>query len=346
MAEIIRGTVSNGLGQGADFTSLAWVKQQFVDTLGIDPWPGTLNLHLLEASDLEKWNELKSAKHYRIKAPDRGNCDALCFPVLLENRISGAIVLPVIDNYPVDKLEIISPLKLREELGLENGSITELVFSTPQDATTIIFDLDGTLLDTIEAFYILAKRTGEEFGLTMIREHVYELLNFGRPYWEKVLPDTEKDKQDTIEKLNKRAIQMWPEVMAEHASVFPSVKTTLEQLKDRGLKLAIVTGSGRTSLDLLVSAGLDEFFDVIISAEDVKKRKPDPEGLLLCLDKLGAKAETAIYVGDTTIDMQAARAAGLRSVAVLSGAGNSEVLCLAGAHRLVRDHSRLVDVFH
>lgn len=346
MTELIRGAVTDGLGQGASFTSLGWAKQQFIDSLGIDPWPGTLNLQIVETLDVEKWKALRSGKHYRIKAPDPGSCDALCFPILLEHRISGAVVLPLLENYPGDKLEIISPLNLRNELKLENGSVTELVFSTAHDATTVIFDLDGTLLDTIEAFYILAKRTGDEFGLAMVREHVYELLNFGRPYWEKVLPVAGKDNKDTIEKLNQHAIALWPEIMAEHASVFPAVKTTLAQLKDRGMKLAIVTGSGKTSLELLFNAGLGDFFDAIISAEDVKKRKPDPEGLLLCLDKLGVNAETAIYVGDTSIDMQAARAAGLRPVAVLSGAGNAEVLCQAGAHRLVRDHSRLVDIFH
>ncbi len=134
--------------------------------------------------------------------------------------------------------------------------------------------------------------------------------------------------------------------MAEHARVFPNIYNTLLKLVEMGASLGIVTGSGRTSLELLYSAGVQDLFDAVVTGADVARRKPHPEGLLKCLDALGVKASDAVYVGDTSIDMQAGRAAGMTAVAVLSGAGNSAALCEAGAHRIIHSHSALIKLFN
>lgn len=342
MTEKFYGQVVSGLGKGALFTELDWAKKQFVDKLGIDPHPGTLNILLTADESKAMWQSLQDSASCTIYASDKQDCDARCYPVFIANQYAGAIVLPLIEHYPADQIEIIAPIPLRQSLSLQDGDILTLDFIHPHRATTIIFDLDGTLIDSIEAFYMLAKRTGDEFGINMIRSRVYNLLNHGLPYWDSVLPETTANRQITIEELNTRAVQLWPEVIAEHARVFPDIFHTLSRLKKMGYTLAIVTGSGGTSLELLYSAGVRELFDAVISSADVSRRKPHPEGLLLCLDRLGVEASDAVYVGDTSIDMQASRAAGMTAVAVLSGAGNSAALCAAGAHRIVRDHSALI----
>ena len=339
------GNVVSGLGKGALFTELGWAKKQFIEKLGIDPHPGTLNIHLTEKVIISKWQALQNDVSYTIYADATEDCDARCYPVYIGNQYTGAIVLPLIENYPADQIEIIAPIPLRQSLSLHDGDKLEFDFRHSLEATTIIFDLDGTLLDTVDAFYILAKRTGDEFGIEMNRSHLYNLLNNGKSYWDTALPESSLNRQSTIDQLNNRAVQLWPEVMAKHARIFPNIYDTLFTLKQRGATLGIVTGSGGTSLELLYSAGVEGLFDAVVTGADVSKRKPDPEGLHKCLDCLGVKANEAVYVGDTSIDMQASRAAGMTAIAVLSGAGDSTALCEAGAHRIIHTHSALIDLF-
>lgn len=346
MTDKIYGNVVSGLCKGMLFTELDWAKKQFIEKLGIDPYPGTLNIHLSEESIKEKWQSQQESAPYTIYANTKEGCDALAYPVHIGNRYTGAIVLPLVDNYPAHQIEIIAPVPLRQKLSLQDGDLLELEIMHPLTATTIIFDLDGTLLDTVDAFYILAKRTGDEFGIEMIQSRVYYLLNYGKPYWDDALSESISNRQSTIDQLNNRAVQLWPEVMAKHARIFPNIYDTLVTLKQGGATLGIVTGSGGTSLELLYSAGVEGLFDAVVTGADVSKRKPDPEGLHKCLDCLGVKANEAVYVGDTSIDMQASRAAGMTAVAVLSGAGDSTALCEAGAHRIIHTHSALIDLFN
>lgn len=345
MMDKFHGHVVSGLGKGALFTELDWAKKQFIEKLGIDPHPGTLNILLTDDESKAKWQSLQDSASYTVYASDKQDCDARCYPVFVANQYAGAIVLPLIDYYPADQIEIIAPIPLRQRLSLQDGDKVTLDFIYPHKATTIIFDLDGTLIDTIEAFYMLAKLTGDEFGINMVRSHVYNLLNHGLPYWDSVVSESRANRQTIIEELNIRAVELWPEVIAEHARVFPDIFHTLSTLKELGYTLAIVTGSGGKSLELLYSAGVRDLFDAVVSGADVSRRKPDPEGLYLCLNSLGVDASDAVYVGDTSIDMQASRAAGMTAVAVLSGAGNSAALCTAGAHRIVQDHSALISLF-
>lgn len=340
----LSGNVITGLGKGALFTELDWVNKQFIDKLGIDPYPGTLNIHLTENRIISNWQMLQDTAAYTIYGSKTEDCDARCYPVYIADQYTGAIVLPLIENYPGDQIEIISPIPLRQSLSLQDGDPLVIKCNHPIKANRIIFDLDGTLIDTVGAFYILAKRTGDEFGINMIQSQVYDLLNHGKPYWDSVLPESTPNRKYTIEQLNKRAIQLWPKVFAEYARVFPGIFNTLSTLKETGVKLGIVTGSGETSLELLYSAGVKELFDAVIIDADVNHRKPHPEGLLKCMDALDVDPAYAVYVGDTAIDMQASRAAGMTAIAVLSGAGNSVSLCEAGAHRIIHSHEGLIDL--
>lgn len=340
----LSGNVITGLGKGAIFTELDWAKKQFIDKLGIDPHPGTLNIHLTDDRTISNWQTLHDTPAYTIYSTNTEDCDARCYPVYIANQYTGAIVLPLIENYPADQIEIITPIPLRQSLSLQDGDPLIMEFNHPVKASTIIFDLDGTLVDTVEAFYVLAKRTGDEFGINMIQSHVYNSLNHGMSYWDSVLPQSTPNRQATIDQLNNRAVQLWPEVIAEHARIFPDIFNSLITLKETGITLGIVTGSGEASLELLYSAGVRELFDAVISGADVANRKPHPEGLVKCLDVLGADAADSVYVGDTIIDMQASRAAGMTAIAVLSGAGDSVSLCEAGAYRIIHSHGDLIDL--
>ena len=108
------------------------------------------------------------------------------------------------------------------------------------------------------------------------------------------------------------------EVMADLTVVLPGARETVEYLKQEGLKLAIVSQKLRRLVEpVLKREGFA--IDVVLGGEDVPAFKPDPSGILLALERLDMEADGAIYVGDTTIDAEAAANAGLRFVGVLTG---------------------------
>ena len=88
-----------------------------------------------------------------------------------------------------------------------------------------------------------------------------------------------------------------------------------------------------------------DLFDSIITSEHIENRKPHPEGLLRAAADLGVAADSAVYVGDTAIDVRASHAAGMWSFGVLSGAADSPALSRAGTHRLGRTHRGLLGAF-
>ena len=113
----------------------------------------------------------------------------------------------------------------------------------------------------------------------------------------------------------------------------------LVQLKDEGRRLGIVSAKRRTTVELAFArVPLGHLFDVVVGGDETERQKPNPEPLLLALERLGADAADAAYVGDSPYDMQAARAAGVYAVGVTWG-GIHERDALADADVVVA-HAR------
>jgi CTP-dependent riboflavin kinase len=113
--------VATGLGKGRYFTQLGWAREQFIDKLGIDPFPGTLNVIIDDAKSLSAWTALKSSSCVRIDSRVASACAARCFPVSIRGEIAAAIVLPEVQGYPPKQIEIIASIQLRKALGVEDG---------------------------------------------------------------------------------------------------------------------------------------------------------------------------------------------------------------------------------
>ena len=126
--EKILGRLATGIGQGKHFTQLDWAHQQFLDKLGIDPFPGTINLIVDDSESLRVWNRLKDTPGIRIINPEDGphNCDARCYPVSIQGQINGAIVVPEVAGYPPTQIEIIAATGVREALEIEDGDSLRL----------------------------------------------------------------------------------------------------------------------------------------------------------------------------------------------------------------------------
>lgn len=121
--EKIRGLLTSGAGKGQHFTQIDWARRQFIEKLGIDPSPGTVNLTVDGSESMSVWDEIKSTSGVRIDNPNDGSndCNARCYPVLIEGRLDAAIVLPEVANYSTNRIELIAPIRVRDALDIRDG---------------------------------------------------------------------------------------------------------------------------------------------------------------------------------------------------------------------------------
>ena len=332
----IEGQLVRGLGRAAEFTQLDWVRRQFIELAGIDPHPGTVNLSVNDRHR-EQWKSWCALPGAAMESEDAAFCSARCYPVRVEGRIPGAIVLPQVADYPEHKVEVVAALPVRQHLSLDEGARVRLELCRPLAAKAVLFDLDGTLVDSVGAYLEVARIAAKVYELEVTEDQVRRALATGANFWKGIVTD------ETVRKaLFVHAAREWPRVLREHGKVFPGLAATLDALKARGIALGIVSGARPEVLELLHEV-LDRF-DAVVLGPDVSQRKPHPEGLLKCLQKLGVAPDAALYVGDTPLDIQASRAAGMRAVGVLTGAGDSALLSAHEPDRLVASHAKLAGI--
>lgn len=116
----LEGEVCRGVGAGAAFTAIDWVREAFRERLGFVPHPGTFNLAMAGPAWEEARRALAAAAGIAIDPPP-GYCAARCFRVALNGQAEGALVLPEVPAYPADKFEIVAPVALRHALGVADG---------------------------------------------------------------------------------------------------------------------------------------------------------------------------------------------------------------------------------
>ncbi len=102
------------------------MRRQFIEKLSIDPYPGTLNLEIIDPESLQSFNALKTKKGIEITPEDPSFCSAKCYPVLIGGRLKGAIVFPLVEGYPENKMELIASEKIKEALSLNTGDLLEV----------------------------------------------------------------------------------------------------------------------------------------------------------------------------------------------------------------------------
>ncbi|MBL6707905.1 MAG: HAD family hydrolase [Pseudomonadales bacterium] len=130
---------------------------------------------------------------------------------------------------------------------------------------------------------------------------------------------------------------------ASNTAPFTAVRPVLNQLRDKGYRLGIVTRNCRAAV-LTMFPDMDEYVDCLHARDDVVHLKPDPRHLQDNLDALGAEAALSVMVGDGALDMQAGQALGMRCVGVLTGSNDTQALTDAGATEVLADYRGLVSL--
>ena len=194
----------------------------------------------------------------------------------------------------------------------------------------VIFDMDGTLADTLDHYYAMACDFVELAGAPPVsREQVYALMGSGDPdLLRKLFPPDFPDLEQNLLRIVRERFGIWMRRAAEEVAPLAGCMDLLQELHRAGYRLGIATSSGR-DLPYLDRWGVRELFAAIVGREDVARRKPHPEGIQRCLDALELAPSVALYVGDSPIDIEAGRAAGVVTVGVLTGTSTREVLAAA-----------------
>ena len=200
---------------------------------------------------------------------------------------------------------------------------------------TIIFDLDGTLLNSLEDLrvsvnYALYGFKYPKQTLDMVRRNVGNGIE---KLMERSLPDGKDNVNYEV------CLEIFKEHYKTHMSIntkpYPHIIETLAALKSRGYKLAVVSNKFDAAVKPLCQKYFKSLIDVAIGQSKDTKKKPAPDTVYMALDELESSAETSIYVGDSEVDIQTAKNSGMDCISVSWGFKTKEFLKQNGASVII-----------
>ena len=211
--------------------------------------------------------------------------------------------------------------------------------------TTYIFDLDGTLLDTLQDLaaavnFALRKNGMEEHSIDDIRRFVG---NGVRKLIERAVPDGSKNPR--IDEVFADFRSYYMQHSLDTTKPYDGITEILQELKMRGCKMAVVSNKMMAATQELVAHFFPEI-EVAIGENEAEgiRKKPAPDMVFEALHRLGAEAESAVYIGDSDVDIQTAKNAGVPCISVLWGFRNREFLLEHGAQRFIEKPSEIIGV--
>lgn len=206
---------------------------------------------------------------------------------------------------------------------------------------TVLFDLDGTILDTneliIASFLHALKGTVDE---SFSREHI--IPSMGAPLEDQMKRFSGLEKVDHL-------IDAYREVNLrlhdEYVKLFDQVEEVLAALHRENIKLGVVTTKMRLTTDRgLAFTNIAKYMDTVITIDDVQHAKPHPEPVLKAIEALGADPNRTLMVGDSTMDIESGVNAGVTTVGVAWSLKGGQVLRDAGAHYIIQTMDELMDI--
>ena len=175
----------------------------------------------------------------------------------------------------------------------------------------VIFDMDGTLADTFPLVVAawnaaLSGHAGRTFSAAEV------IARFG-------VPDPAMIRREVPAELGDRCVEIYhrhyEQQHADLARAFDGITEMLAAIKSRGLPTGVMTGKGKRSAAITLTAlGWEEMFDAVVTGEDVERQKPDPQGLLIVCQHLAVRPGECVFVGDSPADIGAGKNAGIRTI--------------------------------
>ncbi len=211
----------------------------------------------------------------------------------------------------------------------------------------IIFDVDGTLADSVEFFHDIAQEILRLAGAPPAdREHVFAMMRLGDAApMEKLFPADFPNPSTTLKRIVDKHMHDWMRRYHHDTEAIPGSIELLHDLAAQGFQLGIATSSGR-ALPFLDRWGVRQLFDGIIGREDVENRKPHPEPIFKCLGHLGLPPNQALYIGDSLVDIRAGKAANVYTLGVLTGTSPHDLLHQERPDHILESVASLRELLH
>lgn len=209
-----------------------------------------------------------------------------------------------------------------------------------------IFDLDGTLADTLDSMAYVTNIIMEKFGLKTLpvdnfRYYSGEGANMLIRRALKDAGDPELAHYDEGQKLYREMFEADP---MYKVVPYKGMQETLKKLKEHGMKLAVCSNKPHPAAVKVIAQLFDGEFDMVVGQSEAIRRKPAPDGPLMVAEKFGVKPEECMYVGDTSTDMKTGKAAGMYTVGALWGFRDRKELNENGADLVAEKPTDLVKI--
>ena len=208
----------------------------------------------------------------------------------------------------------------------------------------VIFDLDGTLLNTLADLTNITNKTLEEFGYPprSMEEVEWYVGNGARPLIQRALPDDLKLSEEEFEKIYEVMLGNYAKYQNIYATVYDGMEEVLLEMKARGIRTAIVTNKPHSAAEDILHKYFEGLIEMSQGAQDGVPKKPDPALCNLVLEAFGLSPEECIYVGDSDTDIDTAKNAGLLSVSVTWGFRRKQFLIEHGAEHFAEKPEELL----
>jgi len=225
-------------------------------------------------------------------------------------------------------------------------NVKRLTLKENNRVTGVIFDLDGTLVDSLGVLTQAFNQGIQIFGLGLItRERLAVFLNQAispEDMLLEIFPHTfgdRKARQRCMEEAKRAYVKLEKDM-----PLFPDTLEVLSFLKVKGLKVGIATARVFDIECDLHRLGIAQFIDAVVTGVEVQYRKPAPDGIIECLERLGLSAGESIFVGDSRADIIAGKRAGVSVIAVSTGVADREALIAEEPVIIIDDLTQLVKI--
>ena len=201
-----------------------------------------------------------------------------------------------------------------------------------------IFDLDGTLTNTLESMTYSVNLTLEEMGLSKITKDQCRLFvgNGARVLMEKSLKAAGDTDASRIEEGMEIYGRIFDQNCTYHVTPYEGIPEMLKALKDKGIHLAVLSNKpDRQTVKVVKAIFAEELFDYAQGQKEGIRRKPEPDGVWYLMEQMHVSKEECLYIGDSEVDAATGRNAGLKTIGVLWGFRDRKTLETAGADDLI-----------